>query len=413
MHTRTVFAGAEVFDGIERSTVEVAIEGERIVDVGVGLDGDDIVDCSGAFIVPGLFDCHVHVMVRDLDVARSEQEPFSLPYYEAVRNLSLLLDQGITSARDAAGADAGVKRAIEKNLIEGPRLQIALVMLSQTGGHGDLHLPSGGSRSMAMMVPHPGRPRSVRDGVDDVRRGVREVLRAGADAIKVATTGGVMSSGDDPRHAHFRDDELEAIAAEVAAAGTYFFAHAQGTEGIKAALRHGARSIEHGYHLDDEAIDLLLQRDAWLVPTLSATQAIVDAAAHGVPIPPDSLALAQEAIEAHRESFARAVAAGVTVAMGTDSPPYGHPAASSLDELLLMTQASSMTPEGAWRAATANAAALLRQDDLGVLAPGKLADLVVVDGELDDLRGLRERIRSVTLGGTLVRSREELTRGMQ
>ncbi|MFK4804344.1 amidohydrolase family protein [Microbacterium sp. ZW CA_36] len=403
MLRRTVFTGGHVFDGASTSRADVAVAGDRIVDVGLGLDGDDAVDCTGMSIVPGLFDCHVHVMVRDLDVARSEQEPFSLAYYEALRNLSLLLDQGITSARDAAGADAGVKRAIEQNLIEGPRLQLALVMLSQTGGHGDLHLPSGGSRSMSMMMPHPGRPRAVRDGPDDVRRGVREVLRAGADVIKVATTGGVMSAGDDPRHAHFRDDELAVIAAEVAAAGTYFFAHAQGTEGIKAALRHGARSIEHGYHLDDEAIDLLLLRDAWLVPTLSATQAIVDAADRGVPIPAESLALAREALDAHRASFARAVDAGVKIAMGTDSPPYGHPSASNLDELLLMTQASSMTPGEAWRSATADAAALLRQDDLGTIAPGKIADLVVVDGGLDDLRELRNRIRYVTIGGRRVR----------
>ena len=403
MHTRTVFTGGLVFDGFTTAQADVAVHGDRIVDVGVGLDGDEAVDCTGAFIVPGLFDCHVHVMARDFDIARSEQEPFSLPYYEAVRNLSLLLDQGITSARDAAGADAGVKRAIAKNLIEGPRLQTALVMLSQTGGHGDLHLASGGSRSMAMMMPHPGRPRSVRDGVDDVRRGVREILRAGADAIKVATTGGVMSAGDDPRHAHFRDDELAVIAEEVAAAGTYFFGHAQGTEGIKAALRHGARSIEHGYYLDDEAIDLLLRTEAWLVPTLSATQAIVDAADRGVPIPAESQALAREAVGAHRASFARAVDAGVKVAMGTDSPPYGHPFASNLDELLLMTEASSMTPADAWRAATANSAELLRQNDLGDLAPGKFADLVVVNGEVDDLRGLRGRIRSVVLGGRRVR----------
>ncbi|MEV0611587.1 amidohydrolase family protein [Polymorphospora rubra] len=403
MLKRTVFAGGTVFDGASTSRVDVAVSGDRIVDVGTSLDGDDVVDCSEMSIVPGLFDCHVHVMVRDLNISRAEQEPFSLQYYEALRNLSLLLDQGITSARDAAGADLGVKRAIEQKLIEGPRLQIAIVMLSQTGGHSDLHLPSGGSRSMSMMMPHPGRPRAVRDGVDDVRRGVREVLRAGADTIKIATTGGIMSPGDDPRHTHFRDDELEVIAAEAAAAGTDFFAHAQGTEGIKAALRHGARSIEHGYHLDDEAIDLMLRADAWLVPTLSATRAIVDAADRGVPIPAGSLALAREALEAHRASFARAVDAGVKIAMGTDSPPYAHPSASNLDELQLMTEASSMTPQDAWRAATSSAAALLRQDGLGAITSGMLADLVVVDGRLDDLRGLRDRIRHVSLGGQRVR----------
>jgi len=403
MRNRTLFTGAQVFDGAAVSEIDLAVEGDRIVEVGLGLDGDDAVDCAGMSIVPGLFDCHVHVMVRDLDVARSEREPFSLAYYEAQRNLSLLLDQGITSARDAAGADAGVKQAVEQGLIEGPRLQIAVTMLSQTGGHSDLHLLSGGSQSVSMMMPHPGRPRSVRDGADDVRRGVRETLRAGADVIKVATTGGVMSPGDDPRHAHFRDEELAVIAAEVEAAGSYFFAHAQGAEGIKSALRHGARSIEHGYYLDDEAIDLLLRNEAWLVPTLSATQAIVNAGSHGVPIPPASLALAREAADAHRESFARAVDAGVAIAMGTDSPPYAHPSASNLDELLLMTQASSMTPLEAWGAATASSAALLRQDGLGHLAPGKLADLVILDGPLDDLRTLRERIRFVILGGRQVR----------
>lgn len=406
MHSRTVFKNGVVFDGTSVSDADVAVAGDRVVEIGVDLDGDEVIDCTGMSVVPGLFDCHVHVMARDLNVARTEQQAFSLQYFEAGRNLSLLLDQGITSARDAAGADLGVKQAIEHKLIEGPRLQIAIVMLSQTGGHSDLHLPSGGERSVPMMLEHPGRPRSIVDGVDGpggVRRGVREVLRAGADVIKIATTGGVMSLGDDPRHSHFRDDELAAIVAEAAAAETYVFAHAQGTEGIKAALRHGVRSIEHGYYLDDEAVALMLKHEAWLVPTLSATRAIIDAAAGGVPIPAESLALAQEALEAHRASFALAVNAGVKVAMGTDTPPYWSPSAGNLDELGLMTEASSMSAIEAWRTATSSAAKLLGHDDLGVIEPGALADIVVVDGDLLDLRGLRGRIRQVWLAGARVR----------
>nr|BFE59616.1 amidohydrolase family protein [Dactylosporangium thailandense] len=403
MPVRTVFKNATIFDGASIGDADLVIHDGHVVDIGSDLDGDEIVDCAGMSVVPGLFDCHVHVTVRDLNIARTEQQAFSLQYFEAQRNLALLLDQGITSARDAAGADLGVKQAIEQKLIEGPRLQLAIVMLTQTGGHSDLHLPSGGRRSVPMMMEHPGRPASIVDGADGVRRGVREVLRAGADVIKIATTGGVMSPGDNPRHAHFREDELAAIIAEAAAAGTYVFAHAQGTEGIKAALRNGVRSIEHGYYLDDEAVDLMLQKDAWLVPTLSATRAIIDAADSGVPIPAENAALAREALEAHKASFALAVDAGVKIAMGTDTPPYWSPAASNLNELALMTDLSSMSALDAWRASTSSAAQLLGYDKLGVLQPGKLADLVVVDGDLTDLHDLRGRIRQVWLDGDRVR----------
>ncbi|MEU8727619.1 metal-dependent hydrolase family protein [Streptomyces antimycoticus] len=403
MAIRTVFKNGTVFDGTAAGTADLVIEGRHVVDVGTDLDGDHVVDCSGMSVLPGLFDCHVHVMTRDFNLARAEQQAFSLQYYEAKRNLSLLLDQGITSARDAAGADLGVKQAIAQELIEGPRLQIAISMLSQTGGHGDVHLPSGGHRSIPMMTAHPGRPNPVVDGPDGVRRGVREVLRAGADAVKIATTGGVMSPGDNPRHAHFRADELAVIVAEAAAADTYVFAHAQGTEGIKAALRAGVRSIEHGYYLDDEAVDLMLERGAWLVPTLSATRAIIDAADSGVPIPEENASLAREAVEAHQASFALAVQAGVKIAMGTDSPPYWSPAASNLRELALMVNSSSMSALDAWRATTSSPAELLRFDTAGKLAAGKLADVVVIAGSLSDLDDLRGRVRQVWLDGTQVR----------
>ena len=403
MADRTVFKNGTVFDGTSAGPADLVIEGRHVVEVGTDLDGDRVVDCTAMSVLPGLFDCHVHVMARDFDLSRAEQQAFSLQYYEAKRNLSLLLDQGVTSARDAGGADLGVKQAIAQGLIEGPRLQIAISMLSQTGGHGDLHLPSGGHRSIPMMTTHPGRPNPVVDGPDGVRRGVREVLRAGADAVKIATTGGVMSSGDNPRHAHFRPDELAVIVAEAAAAETYVFAHAQGTAGIKAALRAGVRSIEHGYYLDEEAVDLMLEHDAWLVPTLSATRAIIDAAESGIPIPEENAELARQAEDAHRASFALAVQAGVKIAMGTDSPPYWNLAASNLRELALMADASPMSALDAWRATTSSAAALLRSDTVGDLAPGKLADVVVIAGDLTDLDDLRGRIRQVWQDGARVR----------
>ena len=160
---------AYAFDGTRflPGGATILVEGDRIEGVEPGWgempEHVEVAEYAGT-VLPGLFDCHVHVMTRDFNLARAEQQAFSLQYYEGKRNLSLLLDQGITSARDAAGADLGVKQAIAQELIEGPRLQIAISMLSQTGGHGDVHLPSGGRRSIPMMTAHPGRPHPVVDG---------------------------------------------------------------------------------------------------------------------------------------------------------------------------------------------------------------------------------------------------------
>ena len=184
-------------------------------------------------------------------------------------------------------------------------------------------------------------PDGLVDGPEAMRRKVRELVRAGADVIKVATSGGVLSPTDDPRHAHFRDDELAALVTEAAAAGRWVMAHAQGSDGIKAAVRAGVRSIEHGIYLDDEAIGLMLDRGAWLVPTLVAPRGVLAAAEAGLPIPAAAQRKAVEVSEAHADSFRRAVAAEVKVAMGTDSgvTPHGR----NLAELELMAK-GGMSP---------------------------------------------------------------------
>jgi imidazolonepropionase-like amidohydrolase len=248
----------------------------------------------------------------------------------------------------------------------------------------------------ALTIPHPGRPNTIVDGPDEMRRTVRMLIRAGADAIKVATTGGVLSARDDPRHAHFRDDELAVLVAEADAAHIPVMAHAQGAPGIKAALRAGIRSIEHGVFLDDEAIELMLARGAWLVPTLVAPRGVIDAAEAGASIPAASLRKAKETIDIHRASFRRAVEAGVQVAMGTDSgvTPHGQ----NLRELALMAD-GGMTPAAALEAA---ARLLGVAEDRGTIEPGKRADLVIVDGDPLDLATIRDRIRAVYLDGRQV-----------
>lgn len=397
--SRTVFTGGRLFDGTgsPAETSDVAIEDGRVVAVGSGLDGDVSVDCSGKTIVPGLFDCHVHVTSSGPDLLAALNKPFSLPYFEAVVNLRRTLGAGITTVRDAGGADLGVKQAVDQGLIAGPRMRIAVTILSQTGGHSDAWMACGISLSTP---PVPGSPTPLVDGVDEARRKVRELVRAGADHIKVCTSGGVLSPRDDPRDAHFREDELAEFVAQAAAAHTYVMAHAQATDGIKSAVRAGVRSIEHGIFLDDEAIEMMLERSTFLVPTLSAPVGVLEAVDAGASMPPQMVEKCRDVIGAHKDSIRRAVGAGVRIAMGTDAGVGPH--GTNLRELELMAEVG-MDPAAALVATTSSAAALLGlSDELGTLEAGKRADLVVVDGDALDFAGLRDRVEQVWKDGELV-----------
>ena len=400
--TRVLFRGGSVFEGTGTppAAADVVVEGGRIVDVGPGLDGDEAVDLGGRVLLPGLFDCHVHFTFSgNLDPVSGAMRPFSLKYFEAAANMEATLRAGVTSVREAGGSDLGVKASVVQGLTPGPRMQISIAMLSQTGGHGDRSLPSGGCFSW--QHTYPGNPSGLVDGPDEMRRRVRELIREGADVIKVATSGGVLSPRDDPRHGHFRDDELAVLVAEASAAGLHVMAHAQATEGIKAAIRSGIRSIEHGIYLDDEAIDRMIERGVWLVPTLSAPRAVLAAADSGMRLTEPVIRKARQVLDDHTESFRRAVEAGVRIAMGTDSGvgPHGR----NLEEVALMVEHSSMGPLDAWAATTSSAAQLCGVDaDLGTISPGKLADLTAIEGDLTDLEKLGERIWGVWKAGTRV-----------
>jgi imidazolonepropionase-like amidohydrolase len=399
--SRTVLYGGRVFDGTGSPIADgdVAFEDGRIVEVGTRLDGDDAVDVAGCTILPGLFDCHVHVTSSGTDFLRRLQRPFSYQFYEAVRNLAATLDCGITTVRDAGGADLGIQQAVDDGLIEGPRLRIAITILSQTAGHGDGWLPSG--LLAPLQITHPGRPAGSVDGPEEMRKRVREIVRAGANVIKVCTSGGVLSPRDNPRHAHFRPDELAALMAEATAAGLPVMAHAQATDGIKAAVRAGVRSVEHGIYLDDEAIAMMLEAGTWLVPTLIAPVSVVEAAKNGAQLPDGVVAKAEAVIDAHNVSFAAAVAAGVKIAMGTDCGVGPH--GSNLRELALMA-AGGMTPPDVLVATTSSAAELLGvHADSGTLAPGKHADIVILAGDPFDFARFKDNIRAVYSGGRLVR----------
>ncbi len=398
--TRTLFTGATIVDGTgaDPAVGDLAVDDGRIVEIASGLDGDERVDLSGKVLLPGLFDCHTHVMVSTIDQMRNAQTPFSYRFFQAMENLEATLQIGITTVRDAGGADLGIKQAVADGVIRGPRMQISLAMLTQTGGHGDSWTVSGAE--LRLFPRHPGVPDTIVDGTDEMRQKVRQLVRMGADVIKVAVSGGVLSPRDKPTHAHFRQAELDVLVEEATAAGIFVMAHAQATPGIKNGIRAGIRSIDHGIYLDDEAIQMMLDHGTWLVPTLVAPRGVIDAAEAGAAIAPQSVAKAREVAEIHRASFAKAVDAGVRVAMGTDSgvTPHGQ----NLRELELMVD-GGMTPMQAIVATTSSAAELMGlQEELGTLEPGKRADLVVVDGDPLDVVGLADRISSVYQDGVRV-----------
>lgn len=395
--TRIVFRGGTLFDATACLTesADVAVEDGWIVEVGTGLDGDAEVDCTGRGVLPGMFDCHVHLTMSTTDLFAIAQEPFSLQFYEGARNMAKTLATGITTVRDAAGADLGMQVAQQRGMVAGPRMQVSLNMISQTGGHGDPWWPS--TCIMDLLPPHPGRPPIVVDGPDEIRRKVRELIRAGASVIKVATSGGVVSSGAGPATAHFRDDEITMIVAEAAAAGRYVMAHAN-ADGAKAAVRNGVRSIEHGHDLDDETLAEMAQRGTWLVPTLSAGLGLRQALESGSTNYPSHVI---DKIQSDNDqTVRRAVAAGVRIAMGSDAPLYPH--GDNLKELELLVE-HGLTPAQALHAATLSAAELMGlQETLGSLAPGKRADLVIVDGDPLDVRDLGNRIHAVYQDGRAV-----------
>lgn len=404
MRRRLLLHGADVFDGAsEPARADVVVQDGLIADVGHGLDGDDAVDLSGCTLLPGFVDAHVHVNYDTVDSFEILKRPFTWEFFASVVNLQRTLSAGVTLVRDAGGADSGVRQAVAQGLIPGPDLQISITMLSQTGGHGDAWAPCG----MALAgfgAAHPGRPSGITDGPEALRRRVREIVRAGGDVIKIATSGGVLSPGTDPQRSEYSQDEVDAVVQEARAAGKYVMAHAQAADGVKRAVRAGAASIEHGVYLDDEAIDLMLRAGTYLVPTLSAVRSLLERVETGESrLPETVIRKVHEVADVHASSVLRAASAGVPIAMGTDAPvtPHGR----NLDELKHLVDHAKLSPLEALRAGTSHGARLLgKQDTHGRLRPGAVANMVAVQGSVQDVHSLPERVASVWKAGSAVRA---------
>ncbi|MEI8409386.1 MULTISPECIES: amidohydrolase family protein [unclassified Kribbella] len=367
----------------EMREADVAIVDDRIVDVGPGLDGDEAVDCSGGLLLPGLIDCHTHVCL-----SQTMRDPFGLPRsarpLSAVPVLRTLLSRGITTVRDAWGADAGVRLAVEKGWIEGPEVLVSLRQVCTTGGIGD-HWSS--RVGPVDFFGDPAMPDPVFDGADGARAVVRRMVRAGADWIKLTATGS-MALGKGVHDVQLTPEEMTALVDEARRHGDRrVMVHAHGARAAELAARAGAGSVEHGTYLDEAAVDAMAAAGTWYVPTLSVTQSDPDHAPDG-------------AAEAHRNSVRLALEAGVPIAMGTDNPVRPH--SEVLWELGHLA-AAGLGDAGALRAATIEAARLLGlADDRGEVSPGKRADLVLLDGTELDCGSLEKRIRTVFRNGRAV-----------
>ena len=373
---------------------EVAAIGPR---KDVAADGDRI-DHTDAVVVPGFIDAHVHVQgLRTMDPTDWVLADDAECAARATVDCRRLLEAGFTSVRDLGSTVAlGLRAAIEDGEVPGPRIYTSGRSISQTGGHGDAHfLPYEWAEEDGFGIAE------LADGEAECRKVARKRLRAGVDCLKIMTTGGVLSQRDEPDHPQFTDAEIRALVEEAHRAGLPVASHAQGAAGVKAALRNGVDTIEHGFHLDEAAIDLLLETDATLVPTLAIVFRIVEAGAeHGVP--EYGLRKARSAFEAHVESIRRAHEAGVPIAAGTDfvgAPlvPHGENAL----EMELLVEEVGLSPLEAIEAATGVAGRTL-PDDVGALAPGSRADFLALGADpRDDIAAVRE-VTAVYRDGTRV-----------
>ena len=382
----------------------VVVEGDRIADViesgTVRSSVDLLVDCRGRSLLPGLIDAHVHIGALDVDIQQQQRRYFDSEAALLMgRALTELLDLGYTTVRDAGGADAGFRRAVQRGIVAGPRLLISGRPLSQTGGHGDNRLRTERG-DLAACGAEVGLSPRIADGPDEVRRAVREELRRGADQIKVMASGGVMSPTDPLEATQYSAEEIRVAVQTAEQAGSYVLAHAYTSASIQMCVRAGVRSIEHGNLIDGQTAALMAEHGTFLDPTLVTYERLYEEGdKHGLPA--ENLDKLVVVLDAGLDSLRLAQAAGVKIASGSDL--LGPLARDKGREIAIKAQV--LGPLAAITATTSTNAELLRLDhELGTITPGKHADLIVVDGDpLADpgLLGRAEHLSVVMIGGRL------------
>ncbi len=390
-----------------RGGYEVLIEGDRIREVSdkpIKAASARAVDCGGRTLMPGLIDCHVHVYLVELGLARLEAMPLTLLTAKASKLMREMLDRGFTTVRDTGGADWGIKEAVETGVLAGPRLFISGRPISMTGGHGDSRRRTAGDEpckccnALSFVL-------ETADGADGVRKAVREQMRQGADQIKIFVSGGVASPWDPLESLQYSPAEIAAAVEEAHNFGRYVLAHAYTPEAITRAVTAGVRTIEHGNLIDDKAAKLMAERGALMVANLVAYYAMKERG-RSFGMSADQLAKNDLVIDGGLRSLEIAKRAGVPVAYGSDL--LGQLQVDQSREFLLRSEV--LSPLEIIRQATLVGADVVRQSGkLGVVEPGAYADLIVVDGDpLKDLGLFQDQgahLSAIMKGGVFHKNR--------
>lgn len=376
-----LFRNAQLLDPTRADLADgssVLVEDDRIREVSsrpVKAAGATVIDCGGRTLMPGLIDCHVHVFLSEVNLRYLESVPLTLMTARAAGLMRAMLDRGFTTVRDAGGADWGIREGVALGHLPGPRLFVAGRAIGQTSGHSDARRrtdPGAACHTCNAMA----FTLAIADGADEVRRAAREQLRQGADHVKIMVSGGVASPHDPLESLQYTVDEIRAAVEEARTFGKYVCAHAYPAEAVARAVEHGVRVIEHGNLIDAPTARLMATHGAFLVPTLVAYDAI---SRHGARfgMGAESLEKNTVVLEAGLRSLELCREAGVRMAYGSDLLGQLQPDQSC--EFLL--RAEVLSPREILQSATVVGAELLgRAGELGVVAPGALADLLVVDG---------------------------------
>ena len=379
----------------------IVIEGDRIASIGpasaLGSSSSrqDWVDLSNATVLPGLIDAHTHLTLDDFSEHSALSTSFPREALIGAKNARITLQAGFTTVRNVGAngfTDIALRDAIEAGDLPGPRIVASGPPLGITGGHCDNDI---------LPFEYHDVAGGVADGVAEVQQKVREVIKYGADVIKVCATGGVMSKGDDPNASQYTLEEMKAIVADAHRLGRKVAAHAHGLQGIEWAVEAGVDSIEHASYIDDEAIAMMKQHGTYLVPTLYTTTWFLENLDKG-DVPEYSKRKAREIVPHAQKNVSHALMSGVKVAMGSDVPVFPH--GWQARELGVYVRAG-MTPFQAIQTATVNAADLLGLSaEVGSITAGKQADLVAVDGDPTRDVSTLEHVRFVMKAGTVVKN---------